>query len=737
MGVSSGVGLISGIDTESLISKLMALNQQPITLIQRHETILNTKSQAYQTLSDKLTALRDQLNVMLKPADFAFRSASSSDTNVLDITADKTAAVGTYSVKVLQVAQAHRLASQGVADLDAPIATTDGTVTIQVGSGVVQNYSVSATTTLTDLRDAINTDTTSGVRASIINDGSATNPYRLVLTAKNTGASNAINILTNDTTLDLANNTIEAAAAASGNSFDGTVTSSGTYTGTGTTNVVIKVTQAGGVDGADAAKFVVSLDGGLTYGSTVYSAQSTAQDVSGGLGIQVAFAAGTTDFAVNDRFTIDAFDPTLTSAADAIISVDGIQITRSTNTFSDVISGVTLTAKSASSTAATVSVENQVGLLNAEIIKFQSAYNALVTSMNDLSAYDKDNKTARPLFGDSALRMIKSTLAAIITDPVSGVSSAHNTLASLGLTLQANGTLGFDSTKMNDALENDLASIMKIFGRIGESTSSQVVFVNSTDKTAARAHAVNITTAAARAQVDGAQPLATTGLAQDELLTFTNDGETFAVNLAAGDKIDSVVSKINAAFTAQGVGLQATNSGGALRIQTVAYGASAQFSAISDRDSGTNTQLGIGITTRTSTGVDVAGTINGAAAQGTGQTLTGATGTDAEGLELQVTATAPLTATMTLTSGVADRMLGKIEAYVDSDGGVLKTRQDGIADTIKSLDERISTLEERITKETVRLRAQFLAMEQQLAKLQGVGDYVANQLSQLQTMITG
>jgi flagellar hook-associated protein 2 len=735
MSITSGVGIISGIDYTSLLSKMAELSRRPETLIQRRGSVLKTQSDAYDAISSKLTALLDQLKQLLTREDFFSNSATSSNNDALGASVDKTAQAGIYSVRVLQLAQADRLASQGLDSLTAPIASGSGTFNIQVGSNPVRAYAVTAATTLTDLRDMINKDANSGVRASIVSDGSPTTPYHLVLTSKETGTANNIKFITNNTSLNFTDKIIEQATAAAGNTFDGTVTSSGTYTGTGSMSLVMKMTQAGAVDGA--ARFVVSRNGGVTFDyGTVYSATTAAQDISGGAGVQAAFAAGTKDLAVGDTFRIDAFDPRLATASDAVVEVDGVTINRGTNVLTDVIEGVTLTAKAVTTSAATVTVKNGIGLINAAISQFQQSYNGLVGTISSLTAYDTKTKIAQPLFGESGIRTLRNALNRLITSPVPGATGTHTTLASLGLKLQPDGTLGYDQAKMNDALQNDIEGLMKIFGRIGDSTNSQVQFVSATSKTAAGTYQVAITAAAARATVDGTHALQGGVLGANESLTFTVAGKSFNVGLTAGDTLDQVMSKLNSAFASNGVALEATAQSGALRLQSTGYGSKESFTVVSDQDGALATQLGIGLTSQTTTGTDVAGTINGMAALGSGQTLKGAAGTKFEGLELSVTASAPTTATFTYSSGVADQMQGLLDQYLKTGTGVIQVRKDGISKTIDSLNKQIDTIEAHITQQTERMRKQFLGLESTLAKYQNLGDYISRTLGQLSTTKT-
>ena len=739
MSIGTGVGLVSGIDFEALIAGMSNASRGPIRIIQNRQAILNAKSEAYSAVTSQLTTLRDQLQGLLQPEDFNFRSSSSSSTSVLDVTSTDNAAEGSYAVRVLQLAQAERLGAQGVNSLDTAVGTDGGVLTIQVGenSTNVRSYNLSSSTTLAQLRDMINQDSDSGVTANVINDGSPTNAYRLVLTSKQTGADNTVTIVTNDSTLNFQDKLVEDPVAATGNQFDGTVSAqSDSYTGTGSLSIVLKTVTAGDLSGgAGAAEFVVSLDGGVTFGDTTYQADSsTPFEIPGAGGATISFAAGTLDLAVDDSFSIDVFDPQIAQAANAILTVDGIQISRSSNTFSDVVDGVTFTAKSVSSETVTASVSAQPGLLNAKLTEFRGAFNDTVELLKNASAYDAETNRAEPLFGDSAVRTVLNTLRRIATSQVDAADAEYNTLAALGMSLQTDGTLGFNQTEMNDALDNGLESIKKLFGQMGTSSSSDIQFVRANDATSARSFFVSITQAASRATVVGGQALQASGLGQDEVLTFEYEEEVFSVTLSAGVKIDTIVSALNDEFDNRGAAMEAVNQDGILRLQATSYGSDESFSVTSDRAGDSSAQLGIGTTQIDAIGADVAGTINGRAAQGSGQTLRGTASTSSEGLELRVTATAATSGTVDFSRGVADQMLTQLESYLDSETGVFATRQDGIGERIGDLNESITNMETRIERQAERYRRQFRAMESQLARYQQIGTYLSQSLSQLQNI---
>lgn len=142
-------------------------------------------------------------------------------------------------------------------------------------------------------------------------------------------------------------------------------------------------------------------------------------------------------------------------------------------------------------------------------------------------------------------------------------------------------------------------------------------------------------------------------LQKDELLTFSNGTNTVNVNLTAGTTLSSAVSAINNANKTAGIKVTAAYDSGTrtFSLTNDDYGSSTSVNnSFSSNQSGAGstglaaaagTSYNIADTTPGGTaGADVAGTIGGAAATGKGQFLTGDVGTDAEGLQLRITATA-------------------------------------------------------------------------------------------------
>lgn len=189
--MATGVsGLMSGLDTESIITKTMAVERRPIQLLQQQEAAYKARISAFGTLKGVLADLQTAVADLKDPSIFAGFSASSSNTTVLDASASSTAVVGTYRVTVNALAQAQQVKGSAFTASSAVVGT--GTLTIQVGTNTAANVTIDSTNnTLAGIAQAIN-NSTADVTAGVVNDGLGN--YYLTLASKKTGASNTISL---------------------------------------------------------------------------------------------------------------------------------------------------------------------------------------------------------------------------------------------------------------------------------------------------------------------------------------------------------------------------------------------------------------------------------------------------------------------------------------------------------------------------------------------------------------
>jgi flagellar hook-associated protein 2 len=207
MGISAA-GIGSNLDVDGIVSQLMAVERQQLTLMAKRETDYQAKLSAYGTLKGALASFQTVMKGMADGTKFQALTASPGDASILTATANATnkAVPGSYSIEVQQLAQQQKIRSDGFASTASVVGS--GTLTIQYGSydsgsnSFTLNSAKSAQTVVIDpsnnplagVRDAINTANI-GVSATIINDGTSN---RLVLTAKDTGAASSIKITTTD-----------------------------------------------------------------------------------------------------------------------------------------------------------------------------------------------------------------------------------------------------------------------------------------------------------------------------------------------------------------------------------------------------------------------------------------------------------------------------------------------------------------------------------------------------------
>lgn len=200
-------GLVTGLDTDSLIAKLLDVEQRPINVLQTRKLNFQTQSTAFQDLNTKLLGLKFKAEAIKEGGTFFPRTVVSSAETVATATAAAGTARGTYTVTVSALAKGSVAAATvtKTATTDS-IATANGSFQFKLGAtGTVQTVAVTAGMTLDGLVTAIN-NLNAGVKASAVNTGTAASPaYKLTITSNATGSANNIVIVSDPTTLTIAN----------------------------------------------------------------------------------------------------------------------------------------------------------------------------------------------------------------------------------------------------------------------------------------------------------------------------------------------------------------------------------------------------------------------------------------------------------------------------------------------------------------------------------------------------
>lgn len=150
------------------------------------------------------------------------------------------------------------------------------------------------------------------------------------------------------------------------------------------------------------------------------------------------------------------------SAQDAKLTVDGLPITRSTNSVSDAIPGVTMALTKTTTAPATVTLASDSSALKTKISNFVSAYNDIVSNVHTSTGYGTIKASNATLAGDSAMRRSLDQVQQIVTGGVSNTTT-YKTLASVGISISKDGTLSLDGSKLDTALARDSASVSKLF----------------------------------------------------------------------------------------------------------------------------------------------------------------------------------------------------------------------------------------------------------------------------------
>jgi flagellar hook-associated protein 2 len=201
MATISAAGIGSGLDINSIVNQLVAVEREPISRLKTAATKIESQISAFGRLKSALAKLRDLSAAFATPAPWTNRLATSADPTTFDATITGTGVIAGHALRPTALAASQANASTGFAAADSVVGT--GTLTIDVGTwtGTTSFAPKAGTTavtvtlgagddTLERIRDRINA-ANAGVAAEVIFDGTS---YRLTMTSRESGAVNGFRI---------------------------------------------------------------------------------------------------------------------------------------------------------------------------------------------------------------------------------------------------------------------------------------------------------------------------------------------------------------------------------------------------------------------------------------------------------------------------------------------------------------------------------------------------------------
>jgi flagellar hook-associated protein 2 len=670
----TATGIGSGLDIEGLVSQLVAAERGPVEnrLLQR-EARLTSEISALGTLQGALAGVQDSVDGLTTLGTFEQRSASVTNSSALSVSVDSSAAVGSFNVEVSQLAQAQSLASGSFASLTDEVG--EGTLTFRFGT---TDY-----TPADPGPESYNGFTVNGNRDSV------------------------------SVVIDAGSNTLEGVRDA--------------------------------INEADIGVSAVVVNDGSGF-RLLLSASETGADNSIEIQVDDSGDGVDTDDAGLSRLAFNAGAANLTQTAagrDAQLSINGLAITSAGNTVSNVVDGVTLALRNTTDSAATVSVSANEGAVRTAIDDLVESYNRFVGIANQLTDYNPETGVAGTLQGDFTARSVINQVRAALSGSAQGFDGAFSSLAEIGITTQADGTLRVDDATLSAAFADNFEDVVGVFAQVGR-LDDAAIDVRLVGEARVGDLAVEITQLATQGVLSGAaisEPTALSPLtidADNDSLTLLVDGTEAEITLTQGtfESFQELVAELqsringNAALSAAGARVTVSVSdSNELRITSDRFGSGSSVE-ISSVDTNTVAELGLSVAAG-SAGQDVAGSIGGVAASGDGQVLTGAAGTDSEGVVLTVSGgEIGYRGALSVSQGIGVALNGVLEGLLGS-SGILGSRTDGLQTSVERIGDERSDLDLRLEALEARYREQFNALDILLSSIESTSTFLTQQLANI------
>lgn len=674
---ATGVG--SGLDIEGLVASLMAAERAPLTQrLTRQELAITSDVSALGTLKSVASDLQAALAKVNSLDTYQNTLTTSTDVTAVQATSSSQAVTGSYSVSVDTLATAQSLA-------------------------VRHQFS--------SLLEELGTGT-------------------LTFTAGTTGytphAGNPVNN---------ANDTYDSFTARAGVASQSVIIDS-------SNNTLAGVRDA--INAADIGLSAAIVTDGDNY-RLLFSSDDTGANNSFEIAVSDSGDSNHTDtnglsrLAFNNAAGTGSVYQTV-AASDANFSVNGLSLSSESNTPSNIIEGVDLTLKAITSSAVTVDVADNSLEVKAGITQFVNGFNAFMKSVDTLTSYDTASGVSGPLQGDFTARSMVSRLRSTLGLPADGWTGANTRLAEIGISFSSSGQLTIDDTKLSAALESGVDEVAGVLTRFARGGSGSGLAVASFAKSVPKGdYVVAASSLATNGKIVATVPLVgaplTIGASNDQFILTVDGTASGEITLTQQDYANlsaiatELQTKINLDSTlrAGGKSVTVSVSGDEIEIRSNTLGSASSVAVANS--GGDATVEGLGLASPTTTGgSDLVGTINGVAGVAAGNVLTGAVGTDAAGLMINVTSTAG--GTVKLSDGVVNQVDSLLTALLGIDNPIDSRIESLTARAAVIAEERVN-MERRLASIEARYRRQFNALDTLLNQVSSTGSFVTQQLANI------
>lgn len=408
MAISS-VGIGSGLDVESIITQMVALEKQPIKTLEVKAETINSKISTYGQIKSLVDTLNSAARDLTLDSGFDAVKINSSNSSAVNATMTGLAAQGSYNVTVDKLAQSQTSASIKLGAKDTMGAA--GTMRFVIGNPgkagaelKTVNLEIASSDTLEGIVAKINgnPDLSKSVVASVITD--STGKQQLMVRSRDTGLDNQFNM------------SIGTAADAA------------------------TVTQAD----VDAWNALSDTDKKATPFPVIGSFKP----------VDVEDGSNLSKLAVVGGITVKQ------AAQNAEIKLNGVEMESNTNTFTDTIPGLSISVSAKGESL--LSITQDKDATQEKIQKFVDAYNAVNELIAASTKYDQESKAAGVLQGDSSTVSLQNSLRMLTQGIAGNATGKFNRLSDIGIQMQQGGALKLDAAKLKEAL-GDMDSVKSMF----------------------------------------------------------------------------------------------------------------------------------------------------------------------------------------------------------------------------------------------------------------------------------